>query len=175
MNHIHIMKCLFLTISTAKMDGHIFMTIKYCASEIEMMTHPAFRNYTKTLGLSFQVKGDFQGGQQVAYQCNWLGCHSVFTHHQDLLSHQNFNNHLDRECAVCMKIFADVTKLKRHIKTVHMDTTYQCHLCKNKCFNRPDNLKRHQLTSHGMYSCRYCKGAFFDPQSFKAHEISCNK
>ena len=53
-----------------------------------------------------------------------------------------------RECYLCLKIFSDVFKMKRHIRLVHeKERNYKCKQC-NKCFGENSGLKNHIKIIH---------------------------
>ncbi|CAH1776312.1 unnamed protein product [Owenia fusiformis] len=57
----------------------------------------------------------------------------------------------DLVCNICYKTFANAGNLRRHIRSAHLNQSFQCLKC-NKSFNYSSNLKRHSKTCQGLNS-----------------------
>ncbi len=103
--------------------------------------------------------------------CPIQGCGRRFFNLQGLFNHQLQSNHFDKYCCMCDKMFTG-GNLKRHVESVHSKVIFECWMCQRK-YNREDNLKAHQLKSHGMATCKYCQAAFRDKDQLRSHTSLC--
>lgn len=109
------------------------------------------------------------------YVCNM--CYRVFDKKAQFISHMEdhefasvnpFRHRL--QCNVCDKIFADSSKLKRHMISHSVNKEFKCDLCPKE-FTERHKLARHMLTHSGRrdYPCPHCDRAFALKHNLTAH------
>ena len=75
-------------------------------------------------------------------------------------------------CRFCRKKFVSPYKVKRHMKEVHGDKKYKCHLCSNTFFARKEKLERHVESVHVKYTkhkCSVCEQEFTRRDALNRH------
>ena len=52
------------------------------------------------------------------------------------------------KCEICAKSFFNTGNLNMHMKTVHLNYVFKCHICKDKTFSHKENLRKHLVKVH---------------------------
>lgn len=75
-----------------------------------------------------------------------------------------------KQCPTCNKIFANSTKLSRHMKTHSTDMPYKCKVC-NKAFSHSGNYKIHlrMHTDERPFRCTVCDKGCRQAQDLEKH------
>ena len=72
----------------------------------------------------------------------------------DIIKQNTLCCSIQTHCSFCEKHFVSVTTLRRHMRTVHLESCYTCNLC-GKYYNRTDNLLRHCRSAHEHYTSKH--------------------
>ena len=123
---------------------------------------------------------------QEEYTCEL--CQKSFKQRYNLLKHKRIEHNLNERkavlpgvnddeiqlvCTLCNRTFKQQFTLDRHLETMHSNNNHKCRTCR-KCFNRKDNLQRHEkihLKRPVKIICEICKKQFKSADGLKAHFI----
>lgn len=97
-------------------------------------------------GMAFKVKQNLdrhlrthdRTKKKRKFQCNI--CHSRFRLQYGLATHMLTHNSEPQKCDQCDKVSPNANALKLHIRAVHGESKFKCHLCGKK-FKLPSMLK----------------------------------
>ena len=99
--------------------------------------------------------------------------HHVVTTEDYALALDKISFRANVTCAMCLKMFADPAKRRRHEKSIHEKTpTYKCDKCVRAFCNKND-LKYHDETTHEKTEpeiCEICNKTFKTKASLKIHQ-----
>ena len=123
---------------------------------------------------------------QEEYTCEL--CQKSFKQRYNLLKHKRIEHNKNERkavlpgvnddeiqlvCTLCNRTFKQQFTLDRHLETMHSNNNHKCRTCR-KCFNRKDNLQRHEkihLKRPVKIICEICKKQFKSADGLKAHFI----
>ena len=93
------------------------------------------------------------------FMCN--SCNSEFFGAKELKLHV-LNEHLGGEilpCPICNVTFKDICIFKQHLRSVHGEKKFKCHLCEGK-YTLKNSLKSHIISTHEnmrQHKCSMCE------------------
>ena len=97
-------------------------------------------------------------------------CTEKFRSKRDLMIHQKVHD-LKYKCTKCDKQYADLIRLKKHMRDCHVDDGFVCSTCGKK-FNCKETFSYHVKFAHSEekpHACSYCRKTFKNSKYLKIH------
>ncbi|XP_047518360.1 zinc finger protein 600-like isoform X6 [Pieris napi] len=101
-------------------------------------------------------------------------CAETFQNYTLRKKHHNFVHNIegpDIKCPVCQKSFQILSKMRVHLKEVHLrEKNFACTVCGQKFFSRT-HVQKHMIKHSGerVHECSICKKAYARKQTLKDH------
>nr|NP_001071854.1 zinc finger protein [Ciona intestinalis]BAE06766.1 zinc finger protein [Ciona intestinalis] len=149
--------------------------------QIHLRIHkPGFRHQCKHCSMKFistegRRKHILQ--EHKTYACKNIGCKSAFVSQELLDQHPCMKTKEKKhQCEVCGVTFRLAEYMRRHVSAVHVkEKPFKCTECERH-FNRPEQLKLHQIThsKERRYKCDLCGKTFRQPAGLWKHKRKHN-
>ena len=103
-------------------------------------------------------------------------CQKVFSYMKRFNDHEfKANCNLDvYQCAKCNIKLKDARGLKRHLRTFHEKTRFQCGICW-KIFPSQESVDKHTQSRHDPVECKLCRKIFKNKNTQRVHNQKCSK
>lgn len=138
--------------------GRVFKTGYHLKNHVK--THASYS--CELCGLSMQSS---TFGNHMRY------VHSVFKTDQSVKPQMT---QLKLECKQCHKTYANIKKLRTHIRHYHGEKVHNCHLC-NKVFAAKHLLNHHVKVHSPSFPCQICGKTYSSRPILKTHQIVHSK
>lgn len=136
---------------------------------IESNSEPAIIDSNEIVGSEKETNISNKNAIESVFCCNV--CRKTFRNKQILNKHKGMHDDSKLRCKICSKFLSKPSKVRQHIKKIHMNgDTYQCDKC-HKNFQAAYQLTEH-LAVHSEkrpYLCEMCHGTFKTMRYLKRH------
>ena len=129
------------------------------------------------------ASGRLETNQRTKEKFNCDYCEFESTEQRDVFAHVLSDHEIERcpehNCAVCEKVFVEVSQLQDHIKSAHQVVQYLCDKCDYKTTDQ-ELLNTHVNFSHDepipeKFTCEECKDEFNEKTKLEEHQETHKK
>lgn len=101
-------------------------------------------------------------------------CHETFSNYTQRKMHHKIAHNVQVSeyiCPVCNKVFQIMSKMRIHVKEVHVrEKNFSCSICDQKFFSKT-HVQKHMIKHSGerIHECEICKKSYARKQTLKDH------